>query len=320
MLPESARTFLLENSDPSVRYRTFVDLLGKPETDAEVVAAREMIGREGWAASILADQQPNAAWERFDGHANELYRPKYIATNWRLIVLSDLGATRKDPRVERAAALLLDEWSAAQGDSFGGSDSEVCITGNSVRMLTRFGFGDDPRVRKAIDWLVSVQKADGGWHCFPSETGTIDGWEALAAFATIPRPARSEAVRRAIERGAEFYLARGILRESDGSRYAPWERVHYPNHYYYDVLVGLDTLTALGFGGDARLRPALELLDSKRRADGTWPLEGVQPDLEPDDEYHPTEPVYPFLLESVGLPSRWVTLLAQRVHERIERP
>ena len=175
-------------------------------------------------------------------------------------------------------------------------------------MLIRFGYADDPRVRAAVDWLVHAQKDDGGWHCFPSEVGTLDCWESLAAFAALPSSARSAAVHAAIERGAEFYLERGLLRESDGSTNPPWQRIHYPNHYYYDFLVGLDLLSALGYAEDPRIRPALDLLEERRNPDGTWNLQAVHPDLLPDDPYHPRTPVYPVLLEHVGRPSRWATL------------
>ena len=117
-------------------------------------------------------------------------------------------------------------------------------------MLTRFGYDDDFRVRKLFDRLVEDQKDDGGWHCFESTRGTLDCWEGLAAFAALPRSKRTRGIKNSIERGAEFYLARNLFREG---RYPPWFRLHYPNHYYYDILVGLDVITKLGYGGDRRL-------------------------------------------------------------------
>lgn len=318
-LTDSLKRFLLEGPDPSVRFRVLTDLLGKGLQDPEVVRAREEIGRTGWAAKILELQQSGGHWETFHENGAELYVPKYIATNWRLIVLSDLGMSVTDPRIVRATDLLFKYWETEKESTFGGEDSELCVTGNLVRMMTRLGLGEDPRILRSIDWLVKTQKPDGGWHCsLKSETGTLDCWEALAAFAAIPLSKRSEGVKRAIERGAEFYLERGLLTEIDGSSYPPWHRIHYPTHYYYDILVGLDALTALGYGGDYRLRPALEELLSRRHPDGTWSLDASHPDLMPDDPYHPDTPLYPFVLEYPGLPSRWATFLALRVLARVE--
>ena len=41
------RAWLLEGSDPSVRYRPLRELLGRPEDDPEVSAARKEIGIRG---------------------------------------------------------------------------------------------------------------------------------------------------------------------------------------------------------------------------------------------------------------------------------
>ena len=45
---------------------------------------------------------------------------------------------------------------------------------------------------------------------------------------------------------------------------------------YYDILVGLDILTQLGFGCDRRLRPPLDILMEKRRGDGTLLESGIE--------------------------------------------
>src|SRR2546430_2931335 len=47
--------------------------------------------------SILRGQHPSGQWVNPGSSAFELYRPKYVATNWRLLVLSDLGLTKKTP-------------------------------------------------------------------------------------------------------------------------------------------------------------------------------------------------------------------------------
>lgn len=132
------------------------------------------------------------------------------------------------------------------------------------------GFAEDRRVRKLFAWLLEDQREDGGWNCSQGTPGTLDVWEPLAAFAALPRTARSAEMERSIARGAEFYLKRGLLRE--GRPYSPWTRTHYPNYYFYDFLVGLEVLTRLGYGGDRRLKPALSILKKTRRGDGRWLL------------------------------------------------
>ena len=129
-----------------------------------------------------------------------------------------------------------------------------------------------------------------------------------------PRRRRTEST---IERGAEFYLERRLFDDGE-KKYLPWFRFHYPNHYYYDVLVALDVITRLGYDGDRRLRAALEILNEKRREDGTWILEKVHPDFGAGARYSLRKKVSPFALEEAGKPSKWITLTALRVLKRVE--
>ena len=58
-------------------------------------------------------------------------------------------------------------------------------------------------------------------------------------------------MKSAVEKGAEYFLEREL--HIQGDRYEPWYRFHYPVHYYYDMLVGLDFMTALGYADDRRM-------------------------------------------------------------------
>src|SRR5467141_1794478 len=81
----------------------------------------------------------------------------------------------------------------------------------------------------------------------------------------------------------------------------------------------LDLITKLGFADDPRLEPALKILKDKRRADGTWLLDRVHPDLGPGASIHlVVKKVKPLALEVPGKPSKWITLTALRVLKRVE--
>jgi len=261
---------------------------------------------------------PDGHWFTQGSTARELYSPKYLVTNWRAIVLAELGMTRADPRIRRTAELILNVW-GRQSNELSGRDAEICITGNAVRALIRFGYLKDPVVQQAIEWIVRTQKADGGWHCFKSNTGTLDSWEGLAALAEIPESARSEPIRKSIERGAEFFLDRRLMNEGR-IQYKPWLRIHYPNHYYYDVLVGLRILTRLGYGSDPRMDRAFRWLLRKRSRDGTWALDAIHPDvtLDPGDTWWTTA-IFPMVLEQAGAPSRWATVEALSILAKASR-
>lgn len=306
--------WLLEDSEPSIRYHALRRLLDKPERDPEVKAARGLIPKKGWAANILGKQAPGGWWVTDE----TLYRPKYMATNWMLLVLADLGLTRTEPRIRTACELWIERFAKRDGgfNTEGGMKSELCLVGNTARALVQFGYAGHPKVKSAFDWLVKAQKENGGWHCW-GKNGVLDAWEGMSAFAVYPKQKWTRSVKRAVERGAEFYLERELHKQ--GAQYAPWYRFHYPVHYYYDLLVGLDFLTALGFGSDKRLNFAAKLLKEKRRPDGKWKLDAVHPDL--DGAYAnwykkrwPTS----FALERVGEPSKVITLKALTVLKRME--
>ncbi len=312
--------WLLDPVQPAVRYRALIDILERPADNPEVRQTFREISEKGWAAQILKTQKPQGFWESRD----DLYRPKYTATIWRLLVLADLGLTAKEERIRKPCEFFLKEYSREDGgldmpDS-NWTRSELCVTGNLARTLTLCGYEEDPRVRSAFKWLVENQMEDGGWHCFYEKAfgrGTLDCWEGLSAFAALPRSKWTRSMKRSVERGAEFFLERNLFREGS-RRYVPWFRFHYPVHYYYDLLVGLDVLTRLGYSDDRRLEPALAILEEKRTVDGTWALDRVHADVGLGAGYRFRKNEYkPFALEEAGLPSKWITLQALRILKRV---
>jgi hypothetical protein len=309
--------WLLEEEQPAVRYLTLTSLLDVPASDPRVVAAKALIPQRGWAAEILAQQDPSGWWAR----ADSLYRPKYLATNWMLLVLSDLGLTRDEPGIAKACELWISQFAKPDG-GFGidhAAKSHLCTTGNMARSLVRLGYVDHPKVRSAFEWMADARAKKGGWSCFGSGRN-LDSWEPLSAFAVYPRSLWTPAMGVAVALGAEFFLEREL--HCQGAAYAPWRRFHYPAHYYYDVLVGLDCLTALGYGHDPRLKYALGLLAKKRRHDGRWVLDAAHPDVAGAMaqwmKKHPKQSPMPFALEKVGESSKMITLTALRILHRLE--
>jgi hypothetical protein len=318
---KSVIQWLLQKNQPAVRYAALLNLLDCKEDDPEVMEARSSIGRVGWAADQLRQQGPRGFWEPHEPRnvpewVDFLYSPPFISTNWRALVLADLGLDSTDPRVRRIADLMF-KYKLVLSSPLNLFYEEVCRSANAARMMTRFGYGEDRRVRKLYDWLIEDQREDGGWNCSQGTPGTLDAWEALAALACVPKTKRSRKMNQAIERGAEFYLERKLFEE--GEKYNPWFRFHYPNHYFYDILVGLDVITQLGFSGDQRLKPALDILRKKRQRDGTWRLDRVHPDIGPGTKIHPdVKNIRPLVIEPEGKPSKWITLKALTVLKRTD--
>jgi hypothetical protein len=309
--------WLLAKDQPAIRYRTLTELLGRDENDLEVRDAKRQILRKGWASEILARSTPGAGW----ADATSQYQPKYLSTNWMMLVLSDLGLSRSDPRMAELCEFWMRGFAAKNGGLGGNSTGtpHYCVAANQARALIRFGYAEDRRIRRTIDWLVETANPKGGWSCWGSGRN-LDSWEAMSVFAVYPREKWTEEMRTVVEKGAEFFLQRELHRQGD--RYVPWFRFHYPVHYYYDLLVGLDFMTALGYANDPRMGYALEYLRSRRRKDGAWALDAVHPDVDgPRAAWfaqHPKQRPTPFALERPRKPSKIITLTALKVLQAAE--
>lgn len=300
--------WLLDPSDPGVRAKALVDLAGRKPSDPVVVEARERAKKEGSVATLLEGIT-------FPKDGAQLYIPKYQTTWHRVMALGEMGAPADDPRLARALDEILAFFVKPDG-GMGRRGSHLCTTGNLCRAAILLGRGDDRRVERGIEWLVGQQMKDGGWHCWPEKhtEGTIDAWEAMGAFAALPESRRP---REVVERGLDFLFAKGL---GIGQGYAPWERIHFPRHYYYDALVGLDIATALA-PRDARLAPAIAWLEGKRGSNGMWRLDRHHPDFD-DAGYTPHGPgiglsISPLVVEEAGASSKWATLAALRVLQRV---
>jgi hypothetical protein len=313
--------WLLEPANPSIRYLALIQLGGRRPSDPAVRAAQRAVARDPWVRAILAQRDPGGWWVRDRGWLE----PRFSGTHWNMLALADLGATHAMPEVRDSAEFWMAKSPLVGGGvgGFGKGKGHHCYTANMARGLIRLGYADDERVGRTMEWIARTAHPKGGWTCRfstdgPATSRSLDAWEGLAAFAVYPTDRWTRAMRAVVERSAEYYLERELHRQGD--RYEPWFRFHWPTHYYYDLLVGLDCLTALGYGGDRRLGFALDLVRSKQRKDGTWALDAVQTDPDPESArwfaQHPEKRPTPLSFETPGQPSKMITLRARTVLAR----
>ena len=318
--------WLLDEATPAVRHLALRTLLDRDVDDPEVVAAREAAMRTDPIRAILAAQDA-AGWWVGPGSG---YLPKYTSTVWQVVFLDQLGADASDPRIRTACEYVLEHTQTASG-GFGAvarggarpapSTAIHCLNGNLLRALIGFGWLDDERVVRAIDWQAAAITGEGQIRFYRSSLmgpgfvcGANDGqpcaWgatKALLALARIPPDRRAMHVRRAIETSVEFLLAHDPSRADYPMGYGnvkpngSWIRLGFPSGYVTDVLQVLEALCEAGAGGDPRLRRSIAWLLEQQAAPGRWANR------------------YPYTgkmvvdIDAPGELSKWVTLRACRV-------
>ncbi len=290
----------LLDSDPSIRWQVMRDLLDAPAN--EVAAERARVATEGWGARLLALQGQDGYWA-----GERAYFPNYTSTQATLMVLRELGLEPETAEATRAIALVRGNVLFEYDDRrYFDGEVEPCI--NSSVVAIGAYFGED--VRAIVDRLLGEQMADGGWNCRQDDGSTrgsfdttIHVLEGLLAYERTV--GGSPEVAAAGRRGEAYLLERRLLRRrSTGEVIEPrFKFLFSPTpRYLYDILRGLDYLRAAGVEPDDRMTEAIELLESKRDADGRWPVE-----YRYEGEYH-------FEMDDAeGQPSRWNTLRALRV-------
>lgn len=315
--------WLLEEDNPSVRYLTLVDILGRPATDREVAKARADIMAKGAVPLILAKQEEGGYWDQPD----RLYVAKYKGTVWQLIILAEHLADPRDPRIKKACEFLLEHSQDLESGGFsqhhavktgGGRHSEVipCLTGNMVWSLIRLGYLKDPRVQRGIGWMTRYQRFDDGianapqgwpydkWEiCWGKHSCHMGAVKALKALSEIPGRERSADVQRTITDGVEYILKHHVHKRSHNLTQVSkpgWRRFGFPLMYQTDVLEILGILTRLGCR-DERMQEAIDVVVSKQDSSGRWKLA---------DNFNGRFQVD---IETKGQPSKWITLNALRV-------
>jgi hypothetical protein len=205
---------------------------------------------------------------------------KWRGAFWRLISLVDLGVTPGHPGALRAAEETLD-WVAdpkrlaeVEGLRIDGRvRRHASMEGRALQACLDVGVRGDQRLDVLAESLVETQWPDGGWNCDRHRECTHSSFnETWGPILGLAAYGASEAV----ERGAAFFLEHGVVfsHRSGEPAHPAFLRLRFPAYWHYDLLAGLRTLAAAGALGDSRATRALELLEEKRRDDGSWRVEG----------------------------------------------
>jgi hypothetical protein len=304
LLKGDPSAWLLEGGDPSVRYFALTKILERPEEDADVVAARQAIEDSAAVHRILDAQRPQGYWDRD--------RRPYQGASKHLITLEHLGYRGQDERLHRSIAYLFAnaqmEDGAFSSDKLERGRSAVvpCFTANAVRFLHWFGYGEDARTKKALDYLLNTQLTDGGWLCFERVKKTHACFWATAkvlrALEALPPEQQTPEVQHARQRGVDLFLDHGLYHHHSefGKVSTRWFEFARPLFASTDVLEVLGLVAPFVSPDDERIQEGLEIVLGKQDEQGRWPAEREVP----------VRKTFPIPFEEVEQPSKWVTLHA----------
>jgi hypothetical protein len=196
----------------------------------------------------------------------DVFSPPWTSSLNSLQLLRDLGVDPAGAETRRAIELVVanvhwQEW--FDSNPFFEGEEEACINGRVLALGAYFGHPSE-RLR---DLLISQRFEDGGWNCY------------------APPSVRSSF-------NSTICVLEGLL---------DYENQVGGSSELSEARRGLDYFRDAGAVPDDRFAEAIRLIESKRGADGRWPLERTHEGKEW------------FVMEQVGSPSRWITLRALRV-------
>ena len=286
-MDEQAISWLLEDDNPAVKYRTQTEILNEPADKSQAVA---------WANGLLP-----AGWEEREGLWSVYY----------LTAIAECGLTFGDIRIDREKAARF-----GKDDRF----EHSCGDYMRLRALVRLGLADD--VAGIIRDLNGKRLPDGGFLCLHRldklkrvpKSCVKANMHALMFCAEC----RRKGVKTDIEKPLlDYFWDHNLFYRTDEpdalilNAREGWRAVD--AFYPFEVMrVGLQNIVesfcALGYGNDPRLDEAWGMLGSKKTPDGKYVLDGTL-----SKSYLPKE--------RVGKPGKWVTfyaLLAEKERDGFE--
>jgi hypothetical protein len=266
--------------DPAVRYQARL-MLGGVELDTHEMRAL--------AGEVRTSRDCGAVVEGSLVDPRHPYR-KWQGAHWALVQLAERGHPGGDPRLEEIQKVVF-AWILSPGflkpnwtRHVEGQPDRVrrcaSMEGNVLWASLQLGLMDE-RLQVLADRLGRMQWPDGGWNCDvrprARQSSFVETVLALRGLAAWVQATGDQTAAHTLERGVELLLEHHLLFHRSGALIVPtWgprpDRIGFPVRFF-DVLLVLELMADMGRLDDPRCRRALDLLLSKRTADGGFPME-----------------------------------------------
>jgi len=316
--------WLLEKSDPSVRYLTLRDIINNKDYEKEYnnlfnsIEIKSLLQTE--TDGILGNKT------KFD-----LY---YKGSMWCFAEAVERGLDRRSDLIDRTTEYIT---SISQMPSGGFTlnwkpETEVsCRTGDMVKYLILAGYSGE-KIEKGISWIIRNQRHDGGWlHCplagmcdmakltlfnkagkglnrekDENVSSCIYGTIACSmALIEYKHRINSEKYSLPEKKAVDFFLNKKLFKTAKNKPIKPknkWNSdfrlLGYPIMSQYDILYGLIFIAKSGNINDSRTGEAFNIVISRQNDNGTWNLETAQTGMMYGNSKKPP----------IGMNNKWVTL------------
>lgn len=317
--------WLLEGP-PWVQHRTRVDLLDQPEDDPAVQAARQAMITYPQVQALLGELAgwPGPPLKRHNDATHLLHKLTFVA---------DLGLRAGDAGVDLIIEEVLAHHSpegafqiqANIAPRYGGTGEDqsawmLCDAPLVLYSLLKLGLAAEPRVQAAVRHLVSLVR-DNGWPCAVTpDLGKFRGpgrkadpcpyanLVALKALSQVSELRDGDACRAGAEALLGLWTQRRERRPYLFAMGTDFGNLKAPL-IWYDILHVTDVLTQFFWlHQDARLQEMVEIVANKADEQGRFTPESVWRAWGGWD------------FGQKRSPSAWLTLLAQRMLKRANRP
>ena len=281
---------LLSSGIEALTYLVRRDLLG------EMVGPIEDLWELPEPLKIVKKQRENGSW-RYPGKRRDVdsYTNYALLETFRNLgfLVQKYGLNRSHPAIDKAAEYIF-SCQTEEGDIRGILGNQYIPYYHSAiaELLIVAGYGEDARIEKGFEWLLSVRQDDGAWiipmQAVPSKERTDDMWRGdaippdrskpfshlatgmvLRAFAAHPRYGRSEEARTAADRLKSRFFSADKYHDRRAPAY--WTKFQYP-FWWSNILTALDSMSLMGWSADdADIQKGLDWFMENQEDDGAWP-------------------------------------------------
>lgn len=282
---------LLNSQEPSIRYKTMVNVLSRDSGSHEVKKLQLDIKNSARVKSLLSNRDKTGKIVR----GRSIY-DKWQGAHWSLNTLADIGYP-KDDKLIPVRDQVFDFWLAEyffkefiatkKSEAYSGTGVPImqgryrrCASqqGNALYFLLKLGLADD-RVHQLVERLLCWQWPDGGWNCDKDPSASCSSfihtlW-SIRGLALYVNTFNDSKARKALHRAAEVLLSRNLFKRKTNGKIIKSEflSLHYPLYWHYDILGALKVMAEAGFIRDKRCNEALNILEEKQIGNAGWPAE-----------------------------------------------